>query len=898
MMRKRLLLIGWDSADWKIMHPMMDAGLLPGIQSLVERGTSGNLTTLDPQLSPMLWTSIATGKMAYHHGVPGFTEVDPLTGAVVPVSAATRRCRTVWEMLGEHGLRSNVVGWFATQGERDLPGHVVSNMFCHVKADDPDQDPAEWPPPPPGTFWPPELEETMRGMRVGPHEIDPSHLLRLFVPDAAGIDQAKDRRLWILAKHLAESFSIHNAAVRLLETDQDWDFFTVYYRAIDEICHHFMHYHPPRMEGVPEGDFERYQRVVEGAYRLHDLMLIRLMALAGPDTAVVLVSDHGFHSDHLRPKFTPSVPAGITVWHRPQGALIASGPGIKKDELVYGARLLDVTPTILNYFGLPVGRDMEGRVLHELFEDFQPIEAIETWEKPGCITTPRPALGENANRAMLQQFVDLGYIEEVPADPGQAAECTRRENDWNMARAAIHGGRYEMALPLLEECFHAAPFRSDYAQMLIQSQLALGLSDEAQGTIDRLMESLGGNPSIDLLRAFIAIQRQDHEAALAWLAPLAERESDNLQLQIMLSRSHLALRRWDDAEAAARRVLNIDPHNPQASCVLARIRIHQKQPMQAVDVALEAIGMQYGNPMGHFLLGVALAQMEQWEPAATALRNCLQLNPNFFRALKLLARVHRATGDRDIAADLESRLQVVRHVSQQDNLNRMEAVRRAALERKAARDALERERRKSFERIHTQYDAMEALDFILVSGLPRSGTSLMMQILEAAGIPIMTDGKRQADEDNPVSYCEWEELKTLPKNPHLLDKAKGRAIKVVTALLPALPRKHRYKILYMVRPVEQIIDSQWAMLARHGKSPRAEKDHLIATQDQYSRKVRELLSSSEQVELLEVDYPKLIADPASVLEEIAGFLGVAFQLTSDVIDCVKPQLYRQRQMRS
>lgn len=895
MKRKRLLLVGWDSADWKIMHPMVDAGKLPGIQALLEGGISGNLTTLEPQLSPMLWTSIATGKMACHHGVAGFTEVDPRTGAVVPVSAATRRCRTLWEMLGERGLRSNVVGWFATQGERDLPGHVVSNMFCHVKADDPDQDPTEWPPPPPGTFWPPDLEETMRGMCVGPHDIDPAHLLPLFVPDAGEIDQTKDRRLWILAKHLAESFSFHNAAVRLLETDEDWDFFAVYYRAIDEICHHFMHYHPPRMEGVPEEDFERYHRVVEGAYRLHDLMLMRLVALAGPDTAVVLVSDHGFHSDHLRPKFTPRVPAGITVWHRLQGALIASGPGFKNDELAYGARLLDIAPTILHYFGLPIGADMEGRVLLDLFDDFRPIKTIETWEKPEGNTTPRPALGEDANRAMLQQFVDLGYIDEVPIDPGQAAEGTQRENNWNMARAAIHGDRHEMALPLLEDCFHAAPFRSDYAQLLVQSQLALGLIDEAQGTIDRMMESLGGNPHIDLLRASIAIQKEDHEAALAWLAPLAESDSGNLQLQIMLSRSHLAMRRWDDADAAARRVLAIDPHNPQASCILARIRIHQKQPAEAVDAALDAIGMQYGNPMGHFLLGAALAQTEQWEPAATALRNCLQLNPRFFRAQRLLARVHRAMGDRDIAAELESQLLLARHVFQQDNISQKEKASRAAAERKALRDVAEREQRETSERLEAEYDTMKALDFILVSGLPRSGTSLMMQILDAAGIPIMTDGKRRADEDNPVSYCEWEELKTLPKNPRLLETAKGRAIKVVAALLPALPRKHRYKILYMVRPVEQIIDSQWTMLARHGKPPRTEKAHLIASQDQYSRKVREMLSKSDQVELLEVDYPQLVADPASVLQTVATFLGEGFQLTSDVIHCVKPQLHRQRE---
>jgi hypothetical protein len=170
----------------------------------------------------------------------------------------------------------------------------------------------------------------------------------------------------------------------------------------------------------------------------------------------------------------------------------------------------------------------------------------------------------------------------------------------------------------------------------------------------------------------------------------------------------------------------------------------------------------------------------------------------------------------------------------------------------------------------------------------------MMQIIQAAGIPIMTDDQRRPDEDNPVSYCEWEEIKSLPKNPLLLEKAKGHAIKVVTALLPYLPNKHHYKILYMVRPIEQIIDSQWTMLTRKGKQPRAEKSHLIESQQQFSRNVRATLAKSQQVQMLEVDYLKLVSDPETVLGELKSFLGNDFHATPKVIDCVKPQLYRQR----
>jgi len=384
--RKRLLLVGWDSADWKIMHPLIDSGRLPGVARLVESGTSGNIATLEPQLSPMLWTSIATGKMAYHHGVPGFTEVDPETKAIVPVSAATRQCRTIWEILAERGLRSHVVSWFATQGEQDMAGSMVSNMFCHVKPTGPDQPPEDWPPPPPGTYWPPELEQQLNSQRVTAYDIDPDQIIRLLVPDAPQVDQSKDKRLWVLAEKLAEAFSAHNAAVHRLENDPDWDFCAVYHDAIDHFCHGFMKYHPPRLDWVSEEDFDFYSQVVGGAYVFHDTMLGVMMALAGDDTTVVLVSDHGFHPDHLRPKELPNEPAGPAAEHRPFGIFVAAGPGIRSDELIFGASLLDVAPTVLSLFDLPTGRDMDGRPLLEIFEHPPSPRFIDSWDDvPGEI---------------------------------------------------------------------------------------------------------------------------------------------------------------------------------------------------------------------------------------------------------------------------------------------------------------------------------------------------------------------------------------------------------------------------------------------------------------------------------------------------------------------------------
>ena len=253
----------------------------------------------------------------------------------------------------------------------------------------------------PGTYWPEDLAETMNELRVSPHEID-EEILQPFLPAGHKIDQSRDRRLKNLREHLAEAYSVQSAATHVMDSDPEWDFMAIYYRAIDEISRHFMHYHPPQMAGIPDDDFEIYQHVVNATYRAHDMMLQVLLQKAGPDTTVILVSDHGFHSDHLRPKFTPRVPAGITVWHRNQGVLLAKGPGIKPDSQVYGSRLLDVAPTILHAFGLPVGDDMEGRVLAELFQENTPVETIPTWEDPDGATHNRGSLTEEESQALLE----------------------------------------------------------------------------------------------------------------------------------------------------------------------------------------------------------------------------------------------------------------------------------------------------------------------------------------------------------------------------------------------------------------------------------------------------------------------------------------------------------------
>ena len=188
--------------------------------------------------------------------------------------------------------------------------------------------------------------------------------------------------------------------------------------------------------------------------------------------------------------------------------------------------------------------------------------------------------------------------------------------------------------------------------------------------------------------------------------------------------------------------------------------------------------------------------------------------------------------------------------------------------------------------------------FVLVSGLPRSGTSLMMQLLEAGGLPIMTDGQREADVDNPRGYYEWEAIKQIAKKPELLDDeaVEGRAIKCISMLLPALPEKHQYKVIFMLRPIAEVVASQQDMTTRLGtKGAQLDSEQLERGLRAHREEMRRWAKNTPNVELLEVDYPVLVRDPAPAIAKLLEFLG-SERLPNEkaMVSVVDPALHRRK----
>ncbi len=183
---------------------------------------------------------------------------------------------------------------------------------------------------------------------------------------------------------------------------------------------------------------------------------------------------------------------------------------------------------------------------------------------------------------------------------------------------------------------------------------------------------------------------------------------------------------------------------------------------------------------------------------------------------------------------------------------------------------------------------------VVVSGLPRSGTSLLMQMLEAGGIPPFADFQRTADDDNPKGYYELEAIKQLKANPDVLDEAPGKVVKAIHMLLANLPDKHTYKIIFIRRSIDEVLASQRKMLDRTGKKGAAIPDAaLTKVFESQLAKVDTWLQAQPNIQVLNVQHRSLLTDPPPVVQQINDFLGGHLD-TNKMTAVVDPDLYRNR----
>ncbi|TWT47550.1 alkaline phosphatase family protein [Botrimarina hoheduenensis] len=647
---RRVLLVGWDAADWQMIHPLVDRGLMPTLEQMMNRGVWGNLATLRPILSPMLWNSIATGKRAEQHGVHGFTEPDPEGAGIRPVQSTSRRVKALWNMLTHAGLRSHVVGWYASHPTEPIQGTMVSNQFEQFRLE------AGVPTPPPSrSVHPVERTSELAPLRVGAHEIDATAILP-FIPNAQKLLDNEGHRLGKLQHLLAQTATVHAAATHLL-TQDDWDFAAVYYEGIDRFGHEFMEFHPPKMEQVSAEDFEAYQHCMVGAYRFHDMMLQTLLDLVGDDTAVLLISDHGYYNDHLRPDPREGQ-SGPVEWHRPFGVFAAQGPGIQEGSRLYGAGLLDIAPTVLQLLGLPAAYDMPGRVLAEILQETTPLPRIESWEEISGECGLHPAemrIDPVESRAALEQLVALGYVEAPSEDSEQTVRDTIANNRFNLIQSLVDSQQYAAAIALLDELDPALRDTTAAQTLLASCLLGVGDRGRARVVLGQLAEQATDSARAHMMLGTLEFADGDTEAAMEHFRQVVESSPRLPGLHNKLGAVLLETGRYAEAIDAFEKALAIDGDSPLAFTGRARAKLELGDPQAALDDAMIAAELVHHLPRAHYLIGRALSQLGKPNDAAEALELCVKQAPGMKVAHEALARVYHDLGHAERARDAELR---------------------------------------------------------------------------------------------------------------------------------------------------------------------------------------------------------------------------------------------------
>ncbi|MBC8048159.1 MAG: alkaline phosphatase family protein [Fimbriimonadaceae bacterium] len=823
---KKVLLIGWDAADWKVITPLMDAGHMPTLEKLINGGVMGNFATLDPPLSPMLWTSISTGKRPYKHGIHGFTEPDASGKGVRPCYITSRKVKALWSILNQHGMKSHVIGWWPSHPAEPINGTMISNLY--QRATKPINEP--WPMAT-GTVHPAEKQDFYAKLRIHPAELTAAHILP-FVPDAGKVDQEKDKRLNALAKILADCSSIHAAATYILE-NEEWDFVGVYFDAIDHFCHGFMKFHPPQLPPVPDDLYNLYKDVVISGYRFHDMMLDRLIELAGPDVTVMLISDHGFHPDHLRPLKLPKEPAAPALEHSPYGIVVINGPNIKKDERIYGASILDVTPTILTMYGLPVGADMDGNVMINAFEGEVKPEKIASWEDiPGDSGQHPPDKMEDpyAAHEALEQLIELGYVERPDENAEKAMQKTIAENNYYLARSYMNGRKYDEAVEILVKLVDENADATRYAMRLAHCYQTQNKVAECREVLNKIKQANEGKDmtNIKVMEGTLLLIENKPEDAMKLFEDIEKNTAGSARLNMQLGKAYLQMKRWNKAVKSFTKELEYDPGSAQAYHGLAVAQLRLGKFEAAIDNLLNAVGLTYFFPFAHYHLGEALYKIGEYAKAAEAFEVCLKMSPGINKARVWLNKIYT------------------------EHLKNPEAAQEV---KQSMKDHLKG-------------------SIVVVSGLPRSGTSMMMQMLDTAGLDIFSDGVRKSDDNNPKGYYEHELVKAITKNKSWLDDAVGKTVKVISHLLFELPAKYQYKIIFMERNIDEVLMSQHKMLVRDGKAKEGAINlKLVNNYMQNIERVKKWAPQQEHVKIHFVSHANMINNPLEELQKVNDFLG-------------------------
>jgi tetratricopeptide (TPR) repeat protein len=599
---KPVIFVGLDGADWQLLDSYIRKGAMPNLQSLVAEGTAGDLLTEHPPLSPLLWTTMMTGRSPLEHEILDFTRFHPSTGRKEPITSDERKVPAVWNMATQAGKSAAVFGLWATYPAEPVRGLLVSDRFFTFLFSETA--------PPKGTIYP-VARETWARQILGEVEgsIDYAAVAK-YLPWLSTEEFEQHRRatdpyshpISALRRILVETTVYDRLARGYLESHSP-DLTILYLQGTDSIGHVFAPYTAPRQPHISEEDFARYSTVPEQYFRYIDRILGDYKAIAKKRGArMMIASDHGFHWFEDRPTELSSFAASTAAkWHRKEGVYLLWGDGIAaRGRTGPEQHVAQVASTLLALGGMPQG---EGVTMPPIL--VAPSTAAVDYRKH--FVPVKPSLEGSPSQAAadeeLAKLKSLGYIaagESTAAPAGLAGKSTHTAG-WYNNRGLILKDRKQMdeAVAAFEQAIAIDPNLAsalwNYSDLLLQMNRDLDRADallvrafanglpegrkfligraigyQRTGSIQRslhlLEQAVTAKPDdveLRLFRGRYRIEAEDCAGALEDFRAAIERQPENAVPYASAGIAQLCLGHPEEARRNFARSLAIDPNQPK-----------------------------------------------------------------------------------------------------------------------------------------------------------------------------------------------------------------------------------------------------------------------------------------------------------------------------------------------
>jgi len=435
----RVLVLGIDGLDAEVVDQLVSEGRMPNFAGLKRQGAHGVLMSDPPMLSPILWTTMATGQTPDRHGIGSFAVGQTTDGEKQPVTSTMRRTKAVWNIASDLGRRVGVVGWWATWPPEEINGVMVSDHTCYHFLFGEGQSGAARTQ---NSIFPDDRAADLEALIRRPSDITFDEASRYINVEKAEFNREFDfaddvsHFRWALAT--ADSYS--RIGKRIWQADRP-DLMMVYIEGTDSISHLFGHlFRAGSLAGDLAEQQRRYGHAVEEIYVYADQLVGEFMDLMDEETTLMVISDHGFKLGALHddPTVTTSMKRVSEDFHDLDGIIYLGGHGVRPGAVIDNPRQIDITPTVLHLLGLPAAADMPGRVLADVLTGGSELARVDTYED-GAGSVQVSQGDASVSREVIAHLEALGYLggDEEPAVNRAAADMLLNGKRFDEAAAAF-----------------------------------------------------------------------------------------------------------------------------------------------------------------------------------------------------------------------------------------------------------------------------------------------------------------------------------------------------------------------------------------------------------------------------------------------------------------------------